>query len=173
MKKKEEYVYHVDENNNVIGKVSRKEMRQKNLMHRSALILVFNSKGEILVHRRTLTKDIFPGYYAMFIGGTLSYGESYKQGALRETKEEIGAKDVNPKFLFEYKFDNPKVTRVIYRVYELVYDKPLRFQKEEVQSGKFMQLASLKKFMRKNNFCPDDVQVFNKYLKEFHGKEKK
>ena len=36
----------IDENDNVIGVVTHKEMREKNLLHRGVAILVFNSKNE-------------------------------------------------------------------------------------------------------------------------------
>jgi len=169
----EEYVYWVDENDNVLGKVTRKEMRAKKLLHRSVFIIVFNTKGDILIHRRTATKDIFPNYYAIFVGGTLTYGESYEQGAIRESEEEIGAKDAKLQFIFKYLFDDPKTTRVMFYVYKLLYDGPLRLQKEEVAWARFIPFSKLKEVMKKEKFCPDDIELFNKYLKEVHDKKRK
>ena len=59
----QEYLDLVDENDNVIGKAPRSEVRARNLLHRGVGILVFNSRGELYVHKRTETKDIFPGMY--------------------------------------------------------------------------------------------------------------
>ena len=44
----EEYVYHVDEEDNEIGKVLRSEMRKNHFRHRGVIILIFNSKKEML-----------------------------------------------------------------------------------------------------------------------------
>jgi len=65
----EEYLYHVDENDVEIGKALKSEVIKKNLLCRSSIVIIFNSKGEILVHKRAESKGIFPGYYDMFIGG--------------------------------------------------------------------------------------------------------
>ncbi|MAG08316.1 NUDIX hydrolase [Candidatus Woesearchaeota archaeon] len=162
----EEYVYHVDEEDNVIEKVARSRMRAENLMHRGTSIFVFNSKGEILVHKRTKTKDSFPGYYDLVNGGTVAFGESYEDNAVREIEEEIGAKDVELEALFKFKYDG-EMARVFIQAYRLVYDGPVIFQKEEIESGRFMPLDELKELMKMEKFCPDSVEIFKKYLEEY------
>ena len=170
VKQKEEYVYHVDENDKVLGKVSRKEMRKKVLLHRGSDIFVFNTKGEILVHKRTKTKDLFPGFYAVVVGGSASYGETYDECAKREVYEEIGIKDAQLEFLFKHKYIGPH-NKFMGHIYKMTHDGPFKYQKEEVAWAEFMSLSKLKQFMKKNKFCPDDLEIFNKYLKEFHGKK--
>ena len=59
----EEIVAIVDKNNTVVGAALRKEMRAKALPHRATYVLVFNSCGHLYVQKRTLTKDVFPGYH--------------------------------------------------------------------------------------------------------------
>jgi len=86
----DEIVTIVDEHNKVLGAVPRREMRAKNLPHRSTYILVFNAQGELYVQKRTMTKDVFPGYYDSAAGGVVLAGESYEQGAVRELAEEMG-----------------------------------------------------------------------------------
>ena len=56
----EEIVAIVDENNTVVGSAPRKEMRAKALPHRATYVLVFNSRGQLYVQKRTLTKMSFP-----------------------------------------------------------------------------------------------------------------
>jgi len=63
-----EYVDIVDENDRIIKCVTRKEMRKNGLRHRGTAILVFNSHGQLFVHKRTITKDIFPGFYDIAVG---------------------------------------------------------------------------------------------------------
>ena len=166
---KEEYVYHVDEEDNVIEKVSRKEMRSKNLCHRGTGILTFNSHGDILVHKRNNTKDLFPGYYDMTNGGAVEFGESYEESAKREIEEEIGAKDVKLQFLFKFKYDKGDNNCFI-SVYKMIYDGKITFQKEEIESGEFMSVEKLKKMINIKPFSPDSISLFNKYLEEYHDK---
>src|SRR5215475_15086358 len=100
----DEIVVIVDEHNKVVGAVPRREMRAKNLPHRSTYILVFNSQGALYVQKRTMTKDVFPGYYDPASGGVVLAGESYEESARRELAEELGIQDVplRPLFTFYY-----------------------------------------------------------------------
>ncbi|MFH1439255.1 MAG: NUDIX domain-containing protein [Candidatus Woesearchaeota archaeon] len=166
-----EYLYHVDEDDNVIEKVLRSEARKKNLFHRSTSIIVFNSKGDILVHKRTLTKDIYPGYYDLAVGGGLSYGESYLEGAKREVEEEIGVKDAELTFLFKFRYEKDEENnriKTFTNIYKLIFDGQIRFQEEEVESGKFISLEKLKEMMKLEKFCPDNLAMFEKYLAKYH-----
>ena len=46
------------------------------------------------MHRRTTTKDVYPGRYDMFCGGIVGAGESYDVCAARELEEELGISGV-------------------------------------------------------------------------------
>ena len=52
----------IDENNKVIGKATRKEVHAKGLLHRAVHILIVNSKGEMLLQKRSMTKDLYKTY---------------------------------------------------------------------------------------------------------------
>lgn len=82
----------VDRHNRIVGSASRYEMRKKGLIHRAAYSLVFNSQKELFVHKRTPTKDIYPGYYDIAAGGVVLAHESYEESARRELAEELGIK---------------------------------------------------------------------------------
>ena len=72
--------------------------------HKPAWIWFYNSKGEILVQKRAMCKKKFPGLWDMSCAGHVDAGETSKQGAIREAKEEIGV-DVSEEeinFWFEY-----------------------------------------------------------------------
>jgi isopentenyldiphosphate isomerase len=165
-----EYVYHVDEEDNVIGKVLRKDMRQKKLLHRGISVLVFNLKGQMLIQKRTMTKDVFPGRYEACIAGTVVYGEEYDETAIREIKEEAGIKGVVPKYLFRYLFMNEN-TKAIIKVYKIVYDGTIKSQESEVESSEFIDFEKVKEMLKTKSFCDDELDMFNFYLKEYHGKE--
>ena len=54
---KNEIVGIYDENNNYVGKITKKNMRKNKLIHRCTDIAVLNPKGEILVQTRALLKE--------------------------------------------------------------------------------------------------------------------
>src|SRR5262245_39455024 len=94
MSSADEIVTIVDDHNEVVGSATRREVRAGRLPHRSTYILVFNSSGDLFVQKRTLTKDIYPGYYDPVAGGVVLAGESYEAGAVRELEEELGIRPV-------------------------------------------------------------------------------
>jgi 16S rRNA (adenine1518-N6/adenine1519-N6)-dimethyltransferase len=80
----------VDENDNVIGTRLRSVVHEKNLLHRAVHILVFNKAGELLMQKRSAWKDREPLKWDSSAAGHLEPGESYADGAARETEEELG-----------------------------------------------------------------------------------
>lgn len=87
---KSEIVGQYDIDDNYIGGITRKEMRQKNLIHRATDILVINSKKQLLIQVRANTKEYCPGYYDLVFGGVVGDKEDIHESAVRELYEEIG-----------------------------------------------------------------------------------
>ena len=80
----------VDESGRVVGTVTRAEMRARNLRHRAVGVLVRTAGGDVVVHRRSDWKDVWPGYWDLAFGGVLQPGEDWIDGARRELAEEAG-----------------------------------------------------------------------------------
>jgi isopentenyldiphosphate isomerase len=80
----DELVDVVDEENEVVGVVPRRALRTENLLHRCTYVVVLNAAGELYVHRRTDTKDVYPGFYDVVAGGVNAAGESFYECARRE-----------------------------------------------------------------------------------------
>jgi 8-oxo-dGTP pyrophosphatase MutT (NUDIX family) len=161
----EELVAIVDAHNNVVGAAPRREMRAKKLPHRSTYILVFNAKGELYVQKRTMTKDVFPGYYDIAAGGVVLAGETYEQGAERELHEEMGIRGVPLTPLFEFYFENDR-TCLWGRAFACTYDGEIVLQPEEVESGAFVSLPDILRRAETEPFTPDGLYVLRRYLAE-------
>jgi len=80
----------VDADDNVIGQAPRSVVHKRRLLHRAANVFVFNSRGQLLVQKRSADKDEFPSCYTSSASGHLSAGETYDECAPREMQEEIG-----------------------------------------------------------------------------------
>jgi isopentenyldiphosphate isomerase len=60
MKAQEDIFDIVNEKDEIIGQASRPEVHAKNLFHRASHVWIFNSKGEMLLQKRSTNKDTFP-----------------------------------------------------------------------------------------------------------------
>ena len=78
-----------DAQDRVIGQCSRQEVHARNLLHRAVHIWILNSAGELLLQRRTATKDQFPDCYTSSASGHVDAGEDYETAAIRELQEEL------------------------------------------------------------------------------------
>lgn len=85
-----EWVDIVDEHNEVIAQASRQQMRAQQLRHRATYIVVHNGMGQILVQKRTESKDFYPGWMDATAGGVVQSGENMLESARREAEEELG-----------------------------------------------------------------------------------
>jgi isopentenyl-diphosphate delta-isomerase type 1 len=79
----------VDEHDQVIGQATRAEVHATKLPHRAVHVLLFNGRGELLVQKRSATKDTFPLCYDSSASGHLDSGEEYDDCAQRELREEL------------------------------------------------------------------------------------
>lgn len=53
-------------------------------------VCLFDSRGRMLIQRRTESKRIWPGLWDVTVGGGVDAGETTRQGAEREAREELG-----------------------------------------------------------------------------------
>jgi 8-oxo-dGTP pyrophosphatase MutT (NUDIX family) len=159
----DEIVAIVDAHNNVVGAAPRREMRAKRLPHRSTYVLVFNSQSELYVQKRTLSKDVFPGYYDVAAGGVVLAGETYEQGAERELEEEMGIRGVPLTRLFDFYFENER-TCLWGCAFSCVYDGEVVLQEEEVESGAFVPVSDILHRAETEPFTPDGLYALRRYL---------
>ncbi|MBU0481583.1 MAG: NUDIX hydrolase YfcD [Proteobacteria bacterium] len=161
---KDEKVVIVDLENRVIGHAPRWVMREEKLIHRATYILVFNRRGELYVQKRTMTKDIYPGFYDLAAGGVVLDGESYDESARRELLEELG---VSPPLnrLFDHFYSGPH-NQVWGRVYSCLHDGPFVLQVDEVESACFMRREEVVRFSGDHDFTPDGIEIFARYMAE-------
>jgi isopentenyldiphosphate isomerase len=162
MGNQDELVTIVDERNKVVGAVPRQEMRAGRLLHRATYVLVFNSRGELYLQKRTASKDIFPSCYDVAAGGVVLSGESYEDGAVRELEEELGIKGVPLTRLFDFSYQDKDV-RVWGAAYSCVYDGEVVLQEEEIESGAFLPVEEVFRRAESEPFTPDGLYVLRRY----------
>ncbi len=163
----EELIDLIDEAGNTIGTITRREMRGKRLPHRCVYLFVISHRGELFIHQRTATKDVYPWYWDVAVGGVLAAGESFEEGAKRELLEELGVRAaLEPLFPFRYADERTAVQAMVYRV---IHDGPFCLQPEEVACGEFVPVSELEKKIAAAPFCPDGLAAWREYRRDQAG----
>jgi len=80
----------VDGEDRVLRVMPRSEVHRRRLRHRAVHIFVRRSDGQLLIHKRSTTKEEFPGVWTSSASGHVASGESYISAARRELTEELG-----------------------------------------------------------------------------------
>ena len=99
----------VDEKDRPVGAMEKMEVHQKALLHRAFSIFIFNSKGEMLLHRRAENKYHSGGLWTNACCSHPKPGEDTLASAQKRLQEEMGiSTPLTPAFQFVYKavFDN-------------------------------------------------------------------
>ncbi len=155
----------VDGDDRVLRRVTRAEMRRGNLLHRAVYLLVQNAREELLVHRRTTTKDVYPGFFDVTVGGVVGAGEDYDAAARRELAEEVGIVGAPLTPLFGVRYEDPS-TKLVGRAYLARHDGRVALQAEEIVWGAFVGLDEVERIIREERCCPDGIQVLRRWLAE-------
>ena len=164
MKPNDEKIVIVDKNNKVTGWSWRSHMRERRLIHRATFIIVFNDADQLFVQKRTLSKDIYPGYYDLTAGGVVQVDEAVEVSARRELEEELGIVKDSLDFLFEFFYESPE-NNVWGSVYQCIFNGCPVLQKEEIDFGQFQSLEDVDALIRNEPVTPESVYLFNRYKK--------
>lgn len=135
--------------------LSRDEVHKKGLWHRTVHVWILNSNKELLIQRRSLQKEVYPGMWDISCAGHISSGEDCYIGAIRELKEELGltVESSELKYLFTVtqNYSSPDhlfIDNELTDVFLLEKDIPIDFlhiDGSEVVEVKYISVSELKK----------------------------
>lgn len=80
-----------DENRMPLGKTAERYSKKDPGELRVVVhVCLFDRQGRLLIQKRTVNKHIWPGLWDVTVGGGVDAGETTRQGAEREIREELG-----------------------------------------------------------------------------------
>ena len=87
----------VNEKDEIIGYKERKNLNYSKDFYRVSALWITNSKNQVLLAKRASTKKHHPNKWGPAVTGTIEEGETYESNILKESKEELGLKNIKPK----------------------------------------------------------------------------
>lgn len=175
----------LDENGKPTGKTKpRSQVHRDGDWHGGVHIWIVKPNGDVLIQKRSLSKDTHPGYWAISCAGHISAGSNSIETAIKEVKEELGfgltENDFN--FMFKNKFekidpDGAFIDREFNDVYLVEKDidaDNLFIDKNELSEVKLIHYAKLRDLIenKKIQFTPnkkEQTKIF-KILAQKFGK---
>lgn len=141
-----EHVVLVNEQDQQIGIMEKMAAHIVPRLHRAFSIFIFNSKGELLLQQRALSKYHSPGLWTNTCCSHPCDGETLEQATSRRLMEEMGMHcEMHEVFTFIYKA--PVGLGLIEHEFDHVWfgktDEVPQINPEEVASWKYMRLEDL------------------------------
>ena len=159
----------VDEIDNIIGHGSKREAVEKGIAHRIARIFLCNSKGEVLIQKRSSVTSN-PNKWDQSAAGHVDEGETYEEAAHRELKEEVGAEGVELKEIAKYfqEETDERRRRRFNTLYTGVYDGTVIPDGDEVSDVKWISPTELESWMkeRPEEFTQGSIRSFDELRKQ-------
>lgn len=142
----EEYVVLVNDKDHQIGLMEKMEAHIQGVLHRAFSIFLFNTKGEMLLQQRALSKYHSPGLWTNTCCSHPRDGESLEQATQRRLFEEMGMRcEMREAFDFIYKADVGQglTEHEFDHVFVGTTDLKPEINKEEVADWKYMPVSDV------------------------------
>lgn len=163
----EEFLEIVDRDGRIISIAPRSVIHgNPSMLHRVVHILVFNSKGELLLQKRASHKDIAPDKWDTSVGGHVMPGEDILTAAKREMFEELGVMPENLNFLYRYIHSNEYESELVY-TYWTVHEGPFNFNRDEIQEIAFWSIEEIQKSLSFDFFSDNFKYEFFRYISTY------
>ncbi len=160
-----ENVILVDKHDNTIGSMEKLEVHKKGLLHRAYSILIFNTKGELLLQKRAVSKYHSGGLWSNACCSHPKPDESLPDATRKRLRYEMGI-DIQPEFAFKFIYrcalDKGLIEHELDHVFTGLFDGIPFINRNEVEDWKFMNIKSLRNDLNSN---PENYTIwFNQIM---------
>lgn len=157
----------VNERDEVIGQAPRKEVHATGLWHRAIHVLVFNTRGEVFLQKRSMLKDTAKGKWDSSSSGHVDTGEDYDVCAVRELREEIGLHLTQEQLQRLFKIDARKETGWEFCwIYRCASEGPFTLHPDEIETGSWFTPDAVTKWVNEkpHDFASAFVLIWKTFL---------
>jgi isopentenyl-diphosphate delta-isomerase type 1 len=161
----------VNERDEVIDRKPRSEVHARGFLHRAVHVLVFNSRGEIFLQKRSMKKDRQPGVWDSSCSGHVDSGENYDETAVRELGEELGLKMAAPlQKLFKIDACAETDAEFVW-IYRCESEGPFQLHPDEIETGGWFAPEKVSGWIaaRPQDFATAFVLIWKLFPAKKHG----
>jgi isopentenyl-diphosphate delta-isomerase type 1 len=133
---------------------ARTKVHSEGLYHRSIHLWIINSKGELLVQKRSPSKKAHPGLWDVSCAGHIESGDTPENTVIKETREELGI-GIKPE---DFRFCQTVLTKKVHKsgtyidneyidIFLMKKDvriEDINFDRSEVSDVKYISLSDFK-----------------------------
>ena len=149
--KGEEKVILVNEHDDMIGTMDKMEAHKQGLLHRAFSVFIFNSKGEMLLQQRALSKYHSGGLWTNACCSHPKPGEKTEDAAARRLLEELGFKTPIEKifdFIYKAEFENGLTEYEFDHVFAGEYEDKLTINPAEASEACYKEISEIKSMLQ-------------------------
>ncbi len=151
--KEEDKIILVNEHDDMVGTMDKMEAHKQGLLHRAFSVFIFNSKGEMLMQQRALTKYHSAGLWTNACCSHPMPGEKTIDAAQRRLMEELGFEaPIEKIFDFTYKaeFDNGLTEHEFDHVFAGKYEGEIDVNPDEVKDFSYKEISEIKNMLQEH-----------------------
>ena len=148
-----EVVILVDEKDKQVGVGEKLETHRKGILHRGFSVFIFNSKGEMMLQKRAMTKYHGAGLWSNACCGHPRPNEDLMVAMKRRLREEMGfGCELQRMFEYVYKvnLDKGMMEHEFLHVYKGVFDGTPKVNPEEADDWKWISMEELRDDLKKH-----------------------
>ena len=138
----------VSEHDDMVGIMDKMEAHKQGLLHRAFSIFIFNTKGEMLLQQRAISKYHSGGLWTNACCSHPMPGEKTKDAAQRRLMEELGFETPVEKifdFVYKASFENGLTEHEFDHVFAGEYEGKLNINPDEVNDVCYKEISAIRR----------------------------
>ena len=163
-----EWLVLVDDHDKELGLETRENCHKGNGKRHRAFVVFLFKDGKMLLQRRSMKKQLWPGYWDVSVTSHVYKGETYEGAGVRRSLQELGTKVGRLKRVLDYTYfakfgDYAENEFCVLLVGDL--SDPVRANPDEIMETRYVTTEELAKDMAKNpeSYTPWFKIAFDRY----------